>query len=145
MTTETLSHSNARDSNYWISWKRRIALPGISEWQSFCITVGASSAENSVCGGGLISPEATLSTSCLSCSMDPGATASIFWFLSCINLENLGNSRSATSSLTNTTPPCNKYLSLFYILQKICKLFNILISWFLDKITVNAIGFWYCL
>lgn len=42
---------------YKISWKRKIALPGISDSHNFFITVQASSAENSVCGGGSILKE----------------------------------------------------------------------------------------
>lgn len=108
---------------HWISWNLRMALPGISDWHNFCITTGASSAENSVWGGGIIykkkptmkswkrswswkftSPEATFCTSCCSCSTVPFDTASIFCCLSEAKRENFGNKRSATSSLTKTTP-----------------------------------------
>lgn len=37
-----------------ISWNLKIALPGISDLQSFWTTVDASSAANSVWGGGII-------------------------------------------------------------------------------------------
>lgn len=49
--------------------------------------------------------DATSSTSSLSCSIVPVATAWIFCSRSSARLENFGKSFSPTSSLTRTTPP----------------------------------------
>lgn len=93
---------------YSMSWKRRMARPGISELHSLAMTSAACSQGKTECGGGSIFLLATSSTSSASCSAVPFEMAMISCWYCSDRRENLGSSFSATSSLISTTPPFDK-------------------------------------